>query len=122
MAKEILLVDDDKSIADLTRLILESAGYICTVVNGGAECVQRLEREKYDLILLDVAMPKFSGIDVIHALKQKGLFENQKIVFFTASSSGFATQPNLEELGVLDCIKKPFSKALLLEKIEGWLS
>lgn len=120
--KKILIVDDDKNIADLAQLILESAGYGCTVVNRGADCVQKLEQEKYDLILLDVAMPTFSGIDVIHTLKQKGLLEGQKIIFFTASSSGLAAEPNLEELGVLDCIKKPFSKMFLLEKIAKWLS
>ncbi|MEM2140255.1 MAG: response regulator [Nitrososphaera sp.] len=122
MAKKILVVDDDSSISDLTRLILESAGYACTVANKGIECVQKLEQEKYDLVLLDVAMPSFSGIDVIHALRKKGLLAGQKIVFFTASSSGLATELNVEELGVLDCIKKPFSKKFLLEKIEGWLS
>lgn len=121
MAKKILVVDDDNSISDLTRLILESAGYACTVVGRGIECVQRLEQEKYDLVLLDVAMPSFSGIDVIHELRKKGLLEGQRIVFFTASSSGLAIEPN-EEFGVLDCIKKPFSKKFLLEKIEGWLS
>jgi CheY-like chemotaxis protein len=119
--KEILIVDDDKSIADLTSLILKSAGYGCTIVNRGADCVQMIEQKKYDLVLLDVAMPTFSGIDVMHALKQKGLLQGQKIVFFTASS-GLAAAPNLEELGALDCIKKPFSKMFLLEKIEGWLS
>lgn len=122
LAKKILVVDDDSSISDLTRLILESAGYACTVANKGIECVQKLEQEKYDLVLLDVAMPSFSGIDVIHALRKKGLLAGQKIVFFTASSSGLATELNVEELGVLDCIKKPFSKKFLLEKIEGWLS
>lgn len=120
--KKILIVDDDTSIADLAKLILESAGYDCTVVDRGTDCVRKLEKEPYDLVLLDIAMPTFSGIDVVNTLKQKGLLESQKIVFFTASSSGLTSEPNCKELGVLDCIKKPFGKKLLLEKVEQCLT
>lgn len=140
--KKVLVVDDNKNIADLTEIILSSAGYSCTKLNDGKSCLDAVrgsgnnnknnnnddgdnnnsDGKNYDLILLDVAMPTFSGIDVMHALKQKGLLGGQKIVFFTASSSGLAAEPkNLEELGVLDCIRKPFSKTFLLEKIEQWL-
>lgn len=119
--KYILVVDDDRNITDLTKLVLESAGHECAAVNSGRECLKQLESKSYDLVLLDVAMPGFSGIDVVNAIKQKGLLDRHKIVFFTASSAGFLEESELKKLGVLDCFKKPFSKKNLLERIETWL-
>ena len=120
--KRVLVVDDDKSIGDLTQLMLRSAGYECTVLHSGRECLEKLKSAAgigaYDLILLDVAMPGFSGIDVISALNKQGTARQYKIVFFTASITGSLEEPELRKLGALDCIRKPFSKAGLLEKVD----
>ncbi|AIC16395.1 response regulator [Nitrososphaera viennensis] len=122
-AKKILIVDDDANIVELTRLIMESAGYQCSVLTRGMECVSHLEENNnYDLVLLDVAMPSFCGIDVVNALKEKGIFEKQKIAFFTASSAGILEDSELTKLGVIGLLKKPFSKKNLLERIEVWTS
>ena len=125
-SKRILVVDDDKSIGDLTELMLKSAGYECTVLHSGRECLEKLESaggsndddNSYDLILLDVAMPGFSGIDVIGALNKQGTTGQHKIVFFTASITGSLEESELRKLGALDCIRKPFTKAGLLERVD----
>ena len=73
----------------------------------------------FDLILLDLAMPDFSGFDVIKSLKQDGLLESKNIVIFTASSN----QDLLYEVrnnGVKEIFKKPFSLDQLIALIEKY--
>ncbi len=78
------------------------------MVNDAQQGLERIKREKFDLIMLDLAMPEFSGYDVIKSLKQDGVIESRNIVVFTASSD-----PNiLNEIrnsGVKEVFKKPFS-------------
>jgi CheY-like chemotaxis protein len=119
--KRILVVDDDSNTTELTRLILESAGYDCTTVTSGKESLKKLQDNAYDLVLLDVAMPGFSGVDVIESLKQTS-FDPGRVVFFTASTATFLEEEGLKKLGVAGCIKKPFTKTDLLQKIQRWLS
>ena len=89
----------------------------CQVVNTGQEGLNRIREENFDLILLDLAMPDFSGIDVITSLKQDGLIESRNIVIFTASSD----QNVLKEMrnsGIKEIFKKPFSLDDLIKLIE----
>ena len=89
--KRILVVDDDFNITELTQIILETAGYECQTTNSGKECVKLLgdKNDRFDLILLDVAMPGFSGLDVVKTVKEQKLFPLKRIVLFTASSAPF---------------------------------
>lgn len=65
------------------------------LINNGIEGLEAIRNNGFDLILLDIAMPQFSGVDVISSLKKDGIFESRNIVIFTASSD-----PNLlKELG-----------------------
>lgn len=132
--KTILVVDDDRNITELTQIILESAGYNCFVVNSGKECIKVLEesqtkkgidgsdRTEIDLILLDVAMPGFSGIDVVATLKKQKLYPSNRVVFFTASSSSILDEGELKSIGVLDCFKKPFKKLDLLSAVQRYVA
>lgn len=123
--KKILVVDDDRNITDLTQIILESAGYDCKTVNSGSECIRMLTESKssqFDLVLLDVAMPGFSGIDVINKIKEQQLFPADHIVFFTASSASMLEDKEMKKMGVRDCFKKPFRKPDLLKAIEQYLN
>ena len=81
--------------------------------------LDRIRAENFDLILLDLAMPDFSGLDVVKSLKQDGLIESRNIVKFTASSN----QEVLKEMrnsGVKDIFKKPFSLDDLIRLIEKY--
>jgi len=126
--KRILVVDDDRNITELTQLVLESAGYMCKTVNSGNDCIRILsgaqddKDAQFDLVLLDVAMPGFSGIDVINKIKQDQLFPANHIVFFTASSSSMLDSKQLKAMGVRDIFKKPFKKAELLKAIDDYLA
>ena len=104
---KILVVDDNKEITEAVSFYLDSIDISCTVTNDGREALQIIrEREDFDLILLDIAMPDFTGLDVIDELKKDNLLVLRNIVFFTASNI------NEEELlthGAMVIIRKPIS-------------
>ena len=58
----------------------------CNMINNGREGLERIRNDKFDLVLLDLAMPDFSGWDVIKSLHKDGLIKSKNIVIFTASS------------------------------------
>lgn len=127
--KKILVVDDDRNITDLTQIILETSGYDCEVVNSGRECMKLLEESQksdnkkwFDLILLDIAMPGFSGLDVVAKIKEQRFFPLNRVVFFTASSSTILDEAELKKIGVLDCFRKPFRKPDLLNAVRRYVT
>lgn len=114
--KRILVVDDNQNISNLVELILQSSSYGCTKANSAKQALELIydENNNYDLILMDLAMPEMSGIDVLKKLKQDGLLNKRKVVFFTASSLTDEEKEELKKIGALDATRKPFSKAELL--------
>ena len=69
---KILIVDDEKPICDLIDLNLSAAGYHCTTVQDGVTALRMIEEGRYDLILLDVMMPKLDGKKMNMMLAPKG--------------------------------------------------
>lgn len=127
MKKRILIVDDNNTIADLAELILQTEGHSCTKVNSGKQCLDIIRESyrnnsNYDLILLDIAMPQFSGVDVVKTMKDEGYLEHNKVVFFTASSATNMEIEDFKKMGAIDCLRKPFSKADLLSFVGRHIS
>lgn len=115
---KILGIDDNTDINDLLNAVLTASGHEYSSVTDGREGVKLIQQNKYDLLLLDIAMPEFSGLDVIDALRKEKLMEKQKIVIVTASS---VTEHEIEELlknGVEKCIRKPLDIDHLVEELE----
>jgi CheY-like chemotaxis protein len=123
--KSVLVIDDNSDITELVETILESAGYKCTLANSGKDGLALIHkshastnsRDKYDLILMDIAMPEVTGPDIVKDLKDKGLLASNKVVFFTASSITGPEIAELKKIGALDCLRKPFTKDDLLSFI-----
>ena len=106
---KLLVVDDSKDITDVLMVYCESKGVECTVVNAGNDGLEVIRNNSnFDLILLDLAMPEFSGLDVIQTLKNENLLERRNIVVFTASSDPKVFEET-ERSGVKVIFKKPFS-------------
>ena len=118
--KNVLVVDDQEQIAELAELILTSSGYSCTVANSGKLALELIydKNNRYDLILMDLAMPEFSGVDVLKKLKQDGILAKNNVVFFSASSLTPAEKEDLKKIGALGAMNKPFTKAELLSFVE----
>jgi CheY-like chemotaxis protein len=97
----------------------ESKNIPCQVANSASEGLAAIHKEKFNLILLDLAMPEVSGIDVIESLNQEGLLKKLNLVIFTASSDHKALE-KIKEMGVKDIFKKPCSVEDLANLIEKY--
>jgi len=105
----ILVIDDNEEITEAIHFFCESMKDIeCYMTNDGREGLEKIKREKFDLVMLDLAMPEFSGYDVIRPLRQDGVLELNNIVVFTASSD-VETLKEIGNSGVREVFKKPFS-------------
>ena len=114
----ILGVDDNQDLLDLCELALASEGHEYLGVTSGKEGVQILKDEQYDLVLLDLSMPDYSGVDVVDALVEAGIIKKQKVVIFTASSATEKEYSPLLEKGSHSIVKKPLDVDVLIETIQ----
>jgi len=73
---------------------LNSSGHEFSYVNNGKKGLKLIQENSYDLVLLDLSMPEFTGLDVVDTLNNDGIINKQKIVLFTASSM---TDSEIEE-------------------------
>lgn len=106
---QVLIIDDNTEITDMLSFYLEDNGYECIVVNDGKEGLEAIKSQEFDLTLLDLAMPEFSGMDIIKSLKQDNLLGKKKVVVLTAST---LNQDDIDSLigdGVRTVLKKPIS-------------
>lgn len=104
---KILAIDDNVDIIKLLNMALEAMGHESTCTVNSREGLDLIRKNQYDVILLDLAMPEFTGTDVIDELEKDGLLSKLKIVLFTASSITENEINSLIDRGVTGCIKKP---------------
>ena len=112
----ILIVEDEKPISELLRLSLTKASYRCTCVYDGDEAADRVEKEVYDLILLDVMLPGTDGFELMDYIRSTGM----PVIFITAKNAVSDRVKGLR-MGAEDYIVKPFEILELLARVEGVL-
>ena len=110
---KILIVDDEKPICDLIDLNLTSAGYHCTAVQDGLEAIDLIEKEEFELVLLDIMLPEIDGYELLEYIRPMGT----PVIFITARGS---LQDRIQGLriGADDYIVKPFEVIELLARID----
>lgn len=110
---KILIVEDEEPIANLIRMNLGKAGYQCETAFDGEEAADKIENNGYDLILLDVMLPKLNGYEVLEYASSV----NIPVIFLTAMGE---TQQKVKGLraGAEDYITKPFEIPELLARVE----
>jgi len=104
---KILGIDDNEDLLELCETYLNSVGHEYIGINNGREGLQTIKDKKFDLLLLDLSMPEFSGMDVIDVLVKEGIMNKQKVVIFTAASP---SKKEIEEFlgkGAHSILKKP---------------
>ena len=113
---EILIVEDERPISELLRLSLTKAGYHCACVYDGIAAADRLEREQFDLILLDVMLPGISGFELMDYIRGFGT----PVIFITAKNAVSDRVRGLR-MGAEDYIVKPFELLELQARVDGVL-
>lgn len=109
----ILIVEDEKPISDLIRISLHKAGYQCRCVYNGTDAADLLERESFDLILLDVMLPGVDGFELMEFIKPTGT----PVIFLTAKNAVSDRVRGLR-MGAEDYIVKPFEILELLARVD----
>lgn len=112
----ILIVEDEEMIADFIRLGLKQAGYRCQCVYDGQSAADVLEENRYDLILLDIMLPKINGYELMEYIREF----HTPVIFITARTRLEDKVKGLK-LGADDYITKPFELAELTARVESVL-
>lgn len=115
--EKILIVDDEKDIAELISDILDDEGYITHIENDGLGAIDAIKNECYDLILLDVMMPDISGTEVCARMRNE---TTVPIIFVTAKTQ-LASKLVGFEVGADDYITKPFINEELVARVKAHL-
>ena len=113
---KILAVDDERPIAELLRVSLNRAGYECVCAYDGLEAADRIEKESFDLILLDVMLPGIDGFELMDYIRSTGI----PVIFLTAKNAVSDRVKGLR-MGAEDYMVKPFDILELLARVEGVL-
>lgn len=108
----ILIVEDERAISDLIRLNLTKAGYECQCAYDGMEAADILEEESFDLIILDVMLPKLSGFELMEYIRPLKI----PVIFLTAKASLEDRMTGLTS-GAEDYMVKPFEVVELLARV-----
>ncbi|HWY35265.1 MAG TPA: response regulator [Nitrosopumilaceae archaeon] len=115
---KILIIDDNEDISKMFSKYMTIKGHSCSVVNDGRSGLNLIENQTFDAIILDIAMPEFSGRDVIDELNKSGKIKNKNIVILTASAMTYDDESMLKSKGVRLCLKKPIDPDTLLDQIK----
>lgn len=111
----ILIVDDEADIALILKLQLEGAGYKTTRAKDGLEALEHLAKESYDLVLLDIKMPRMDGLEVLKRIQEEMI--DAAVVMMTAHGSESVAVKAMQQ-GALDYVAKPFATDEILQKAE----
>jgi DNA-binding response OmpR family regulator len=121
MKKKILIVDDEKDMVDIVAIRLEAAGYEWISAFDGEEGLDKARRERPDLIVLDLMLPKLDGYKVCRMLKSDEKYRDIPIILFTAQAQKKDSDAG-KEAGSDAYIVKPFEPQVLIDKIGELLS
>ena len=121
MSHKILVVDDDILVLKALEELLKSSGYEVRVATRGQEALEVLEKEHFDLLILDVVMPKMTGFDVCCAVRKRNDWMGKvKIIMLTAKSEEMDVKMG-ERYGYDLYLTKPIDPARLKELIRNTL-
>jgi CheY-like chemotaxis protein len=115
-----LVVDDNEDIRDVFCRLVERAGHSATTATDGQDAVETLERESFDVMLLDLTMPRMNGVDVVRWIKaHPDVAPTMRVVVISAWAGEHRAV--LQELGIEDVMQKPLRIQQLTDLIEETL-
>ena len=114
----MMVVDDEDSLRELIRAILEAEGYEVATAEDGNDCLKKLKTMKPDLVLLDMMMPGMSGREVCESIRKDSKTRDLKVAFLTVAKFSESGKGVLSQMKVLDYITKPFDNDDLVKRIK----
>lgn len=117
MSKNILVVDDDKDIRELVAIYLKTENFNVELAEDGEKALELIKKNDFDLVILDVMMPKMDGLKTLISIRKKYIMP---VIFLTAKSDEIDMINGLA-LGADDYISKPFSSMELLARVKAQL-
>lgn len=121
MSRKILIADDEPNIVISLEYLMTREGYTVLVARDGQEALDAIARDKPDLVLLDVMMPKKSGFEVCQAVRANDELQATKILMLTAKGRDTDVAKGLA-LGADAYMTKPFSTRELVQKVADMLA
>lgn len=121
MTTKILIAEDDPDIRELIVLTLQFNGYQVTSAEDGQMAVELAPTDSFDLILMDVRMPRMTGYEACEALKLNEATRNIPVIFLSAKGQETEIETGLS-VGATDYVLKPFAPDQLIGKIKKVLS
>ncbi len=118
MDRTILIVEDEPSIVTLIKYNLEKAGFLTDVVYNGEDAIKKIEKSTFDLIVLDLMLPKMDGMEVCKTIRKNNNYI--PILMLTAKDDEYDKIYGLE-MGADDYLTKPFSPKELIARINAIL-
>ncbi len=116
--KQILIADDEQDILEIISYNLTKEGYEVYTAKDGNEAIEKAKQIHPDLIILDIMMPKKTGVEVCQILRSQPLFQDTLIIFLTALSDE-ASQIKGLETGADDYVSKPISPKVLVSRVNA---
>lgn len=115
---KVLIADDEPDILEILKYNLVNEGYDVITAKDGDEALEKSRRNRPDLVVLDIMMPKKTGVEVCRLLRSQGEFKDTLIIFLTAIKDE-STQVKGLESGADDYVNKPISPRIFLSKVNA---
>lgn len=119
--KKILIIDDEPNLIELVEGILDSKNYTFASANNGSEALKKIESNIFKLILVDMMMPDFSGIQVIEKIRKNPNHKSTPIFLLTVLTSAEIEKKDMARLNITKLISKPFDNNDLLDAVDFFL-
>ncbi|MEO8162634.1 MAG: response regulator [Ilumatobacteraceae bacterium] len=112
----IVVADDDRDICELIKMQLTRHGFQVFIADNGETAMELIAKHKPAVALLDIMMPKLSGLEVARQIRENPALSTVSIMLISARSSG-RLETELDDLNINDYINKPFSPQELVQRI-----
>ncbi|MCG8535489.1 MAG: response regulator [Pseudomonadales bacterium] len=121
MGNKVLVVEDNPDNMKLVTWILEDEDYAVTGVGSGEDCLEKIEVEAFDVILMDISLPGIDGKEVTRRLRERQEYASLPIIALTAHAIKGEDEEILAS-GVTDLITKPLDEEILLDRLRQLLN
>ncbi len=117
----LLLVEDNEINQLIAEELLSTVGYSVDIANNGQEALEMLEKQYYDLVLMDIQMPVMDGLTASQKIRQQEKFSNLPVIAMSAHAMSGDKEISLAH-GMNDHITKPINPQVLYKSIQFWLN